>query len=264
MASLCDVFVMDAFGTAHRVQASTVGVARFAAVACAGPLLVAELDALKKALDKPARPMVAIVGGSKVSSKLTVLDSLADIVDQLIVGGGIANTFIAAAGHDVGKSLYEADMVDMARELAANKEDRADIPVPVDVVTAKEFSAEAAAEIKSISDVAPDDLILDIGPETSAQFAAILAVAGTIIWNGPVGVFEFDQFGEGTKAIAEAIADSQAFSIAGGGDTLAAIDKYGVAKDISYISTGGGAFLEFVEGKKLPAVAILEKRAAAL
>ncbi len=264
MATLCDVFVMDAFGTAHRAQASTFGVARFATVACAGPLLVAELAALKKALEKPARPMVAIVGGSKVSSKLTVLASLADIVDQLIVGGGIANTFIAAAGHDVGKSLYEVDMVDMARELAADKEDRAAIPVPVDVVTAKEFSAEAAAEIKSISDVAPDDLILDIGPETSAQFAAILAGAGTIIWNGPVGVFEFDQFGEGTKAIAEAIADSQAFSIAGGGDTLAAIDKYGVVKDISYISTGGGAFLEFVEGKKLPAVAILEKRAAAL
>jgi phosphoglycerate kinase len=264
MASLCDVFVMDAFGTAHRVQASTVGVARFAAVACAGPLLVAELDALKKALDKPARPMVAIVGGSKVSSKLTVLDSLADIVDQLIVGGGIANTFIAAAGHDVGKSLYEADMVDMARELAANKEDRADIPVPVDVVTAKEFSAEAAAEIKSVGDVAPDDLILDIGPETVAQFAEILKTAGTIIWNGPVGVFEFDQFGEGTKALAQAIAESPAFSIAGGGDTLAAIDKYGVAEKISYISTGGGAFLEFIEGKKLPAVAILEKRAAAL
>jgi phosphoglycerate kinase len=264
MASLCDVFVMDAFGTAHRAQASTFGVARFAAVACAGPLLVAELDALKKALDKPARPMVAIVGGSKVSSKLTVLDSLADIVDQLIVGGGIANTFIAAAGHDVGKSLYEADMVDMARKLAANEEDRADIPLPVDVVTAKEFSAEAVAEIKSVSDVAPDDLILDIGPETSAQFAAILAGAGTIVWNGPVGVFEFDQFGEGTKALAEAIAESPAFSIAGGGDTLAAIDKYGVAESISYISTGGGAFLEFIEGKKLPAVAILEKRAAAL
>ncbi len=264
MASLCDVFVMDAFGTAHRAQASTFGVARFAAVACAGPLLVAELDALKKALDKPARPMVAIVGGSKVSSKLTVLDSLADIVDQLIVGGGIANTFIAAAGHDVGKSLYEADMVDMAGELAANKEDRADIPVPVDVVTAKEFSAEAVAEIKSVSDVAPDDLILDIGPETVAQCAEILKTAGTIIWNGPVGVFEFDQFGEGTKALAEAIAESPAFSIAGGGDTLAAIDKYGVAESISYISTGGGAFLEFIEGKKLPAVAILEKRAAAL
>ena len=257
MAALCDVFVMDAFGTAHRAQASTFGVARFAAVACAGPLLVTELDALKKALDKPARPMVAIVGGSKVSTKLTVLGSLADIVDQLIVGGGIANTFIAAAGHDVGKSLYEADMVDMARKLAANKEDRADILVPVDVVTAKEFSAVAAAETKSISDVAPDDVILDIGPETSAQFAAILAGAGTIIWNGPVGVFEIDQFGEGTKALAQAIADSPAFSIAGGGDTLAAIDKYGVAKDISYISTGGGAFLEFIEGKKLPAVAII-------
>jgi phosphoglycerate kinase len=264
MANLCDVFVMDAFGTAHRAQASTFGVARFAPVACAGPLLSAELDALKKAMDHPARPMVAIVGGSKVSTKLTVLDSLADIVDQLIVGGGIANTFIAAAGHDVGKSLYEADMVDMARELAANKEDRADIPVPVDVVTAKEFSADATAEIKSVSDVAPDDLILDIGPETVAQFAEILRTAGTIIWNGPVGVFEFDQFGEGSKALAQAIAESPAFSIAGGGDTLAAIDKYGVAEKISYISTGGGAFLEFIEGKKLPAVAILEKRAAAL
>ena len=264
MANLCDVFVMDAFGTAHRAQASTFGVARFAAVACAGPLLSAELDALKKAMDHPARPMVAIVGGSKVSTKLTVLDSLADIVDQLIVGGGIANTFIAAAGHDVGKSLYEADMVDMARELAANREDRADIPVPVDVVTAKEFSADATAEIKSVSDLAPDDLILDIGPETVAQFAEILKTAGTIIWNGPVGVFEFDQFGEGTKVLALAIAESPAFSVAGGGDTLAAIDKYGVANDISYISTGGGAFLEFIEGKKLPAVAILEKRAAAL
>ena len=264
MANLCDVFVMDAFGTAHRAQASTFGVARFAPVACAGPLLSAELDALKKAMDHPARPMVAIVGGSKVSTKLTVLDSLADIVDQLIVGGGIANTFIAAAGHDVGKSLYEADMVDMARELAANKEDRADIPVPVDVVTAKEFSADATAEIKSVSDVAPDDLILDIGPETVVQFAKILKTAGTIIWNGPVGVFEFDQFGEGSKALAQAIAESPAFSIAGGGDTLAAIDKYGVAEKISYISTGGGAFLEFIEGKKLPAVAILEKRVAAL
>ncbi len=264
MAALCDVFVMDAFGTAHRAQASTFGVARFAAVACAGPLLSAELDALGRAMDNPARPMVAIVGGSKVSTKLTVLDSLADIVDQLIVGGGIANTFVAAAGHDVGKSLYEADMVDMARKLAANKEDRADIPVPVDVVTAKEFSAEAAAEIKSVSDVAPGDLILDIGPKTVAQFAVILKTAGTIIWNGPVGVFEFDQFGEGTKALAQAIAESPAFSIAGGGDTLAAIDKYGVAEKISYISTGGGAFLEFIEGKKLPAVAILEKRAAEL
>ncbi len=259
MASLCDVFVMDAFGTAHRAQASTFGVARYAPVACAGPLLAAELDALSKALGQPARPMVAIVGGSKVSTKLTVLDSLADIVDQLIVGGGIANTFIAAAGHDVGKSLYEADMVDTASELAAD--DRAAIPLPVDVVTAKEFSAEAVAEIKTVSDVAADDFILDIGPETASRFAAILADAGTIIWNGPVGVFEFDQFGGGTKALAEAIADSPAFSVAGGGDTLAAIDKYGVAKNISYISTGGGAFLEFVEGKKLPAVAILEERA---
>jgi phosphoglycerate kinase len=264
MARLCDVFVMDAFGTAHRAQASTYGVARYAPIACAGPLLASELDALGKALDQPARPMVAIVGGSKVSTKLTVLDALADIVDQLIVGGGIANTFIAAAGHGVGKSLYEADMVDIADALAANKNDRAAIPVPVDVVTAKEFSAEAIPETKAVSDIAADDLVLDIGPETSAQFADILAVAGTIIWNGPVGVFEFDQFGNGTKALAEAIAESPAFSVAGGGDTLAAIDKYGVADDISYISTGGGAFLEFVEGKKLPAVEILEKRATDL
>ncbi len=256
MAKLCDVFVMDAFGTAHRAQASTCGVAKYADVACAGPLLSAELDALGKALDNPARPMVAIVGGSKVSSKLTVLDSLSKIVDQLIVGGGIANTFIAAAGHEVGKSLYEADMLDQARQLAANT------PTPVDVVTAKEFSADAAAETKSVSEVAPDDLILDIGPKTAAQFAEILKTAGTIIWNGPVGVFEIDQFGNGTKVLAEAIADSPAFSVAGGGDTLAAIDKYGVADKISYISTGGGAFLEFVEGKRLPAVAILEERAA--
>ena len=256
MASLCDVFVMDAFATAHRAQASTYGVARYAPIACAGLLLAAELDALSKALDQPARPMVAIVGGSKVSTKLTVLDSLADIVDQLIVGGGIANTFIAAAGHEVGKSLYEADMLDQARQLAANT------PTPVDVVTAKEFSADATAETKSISEVAPDDLILDIGPKTAAQFAEILKTAGTIIWNGPVGVFEFDQFGGGTRVLAEAIADSPAFSVAGGGDTLAAIGKYGVAENISYISTGGGAFLEFVEGKKLPAVAILEERAA--
>ncbi len=260
MANLCDVFVMDAFATAHRAQASTVGVARYAPIACAGPLLAAELDALQKTLHQPARPMVAVVGGSKVSTKLTVLDSLADIVDQLIVGGGIANTFIAAAGHDVGKSLYEADMVDTAWQLAAD--DRVAIPVPVDVVTAIEFSAEATPEIKSIDQVAPDDLILDIGPETAELFAEILKTAGTIIWNGPVGVFEFDQFGEGTKALAEAIADSPAFSVAGGGDTLAAIDKYGVGDRISYISTGGGAFLEFVEGKTLPAVAILEERAA--
>ncbi len=256
MAELCDVFVMDAFGTAHRAQASTVGVARYAPIACAGPLLAAELDALGQALDKPARPMVAIVGGSKVSTKLTVLDSLAGIVDQLIVGGGIANTFIAAAGHEVGKSLYEADMLDQATALAANT------PTPVDVITAKEFSADAAAETKAVTEVVVDDLILDIGPKTAAQFAEILKTAGTIIWNGPVGVFEFDQFGEGTKALANAIADSPAFSVAGGGDTLAAIDKYGVADRISYISTGGGAFLEFVEGKKLPAVAILEERAA--
>ncbi|MFQ5547569.1 MAG: phosphoglycerate kinase [Woeseia sp.] len=254
MAKLCDVFVMDAFGTAHRSQASTVGVARYAPVACAGPLLAAELDALGKALNNPARPMVAIVGGSKVSTKLTVLAALVDVVDRLIVGGGIANTFIAAAGHDVGKSLYEADMLDQARQLASNT------PVPVDVVTAKEFSARAAAEIKAVTDIDPDDLILDIGPETASRFAGILNTAGTIIWNGPVGVFEFDRFGEGTRQLARAIAESPAFSVAGGGDTLAAIEKYGVGDDISYISTGGGAFLEFVEGRKLPAVAVLEAR----
>ena len=262
MAALCDIFVMDAFGTAHRAQASTYGVAEHAPIACAGPLLVAELDALAKALDNPARPFVAIVGGSKVSTKLTVLDSLAKVVDCLIVGGGIANTFIAAAGHDVGKSLYEADMLDVARELAANRSARAEIPVPTDVVVADEFSADATATTKNIDAVASNELILDIGPETAGRFAKILAGAGTIIWNGPVGVFEFDSFGAGTKALAEAIAASDAFSVAGGGDTLAAIDKYGVADKISYISTGGGAFLEFVEGKKLPAVAILEKRAA--
>jgi phosphoglycerate kinase len=256
MAELCNVFVMDAFATAHRAQASTYGVAKYAAVACAGPLLTAELDALGKALDDPARPMVAIVGGSKVSTKLTVLDALANIVDRLIVGGGIANTFIAAAGHEVGKSLYEADMVDQAKQLIEKT------PVPVDVVTAKEFSADATAETKAVTDVDADDLILDIGPKTSMQFGEMLKSAGTIIWNGPVGVFEFDRFGEGTRMLAEAIADSPAFSVAGGGDTLAAIDKYGVADRISYISTGGGAFLEFVEGKKLPAVEILEERAA--
>ena len=261
MASLCDVFVMDAFGTAHRAQASTYGVAEHAAIACAGPLLSAELEALAKALDNPARPFVAIVGGSKVSTKLTVLDALADVVDCLIVGGGIANTFIAAAGHGVGKSLYEADMLDTAQDLAANKNDRADIPVPTDVVVANEFSADAQATTKLVEAVSADELILDIGPDTSANFADIIAAAGTIIWNGPVGVFEFDQFGEGTKLLAEAIAASDAFSVAGGGDTLAAIDKYGVADNISYISTGGGAFLEFVEGKTLPAVAILEQRA---
>lgn len=260
MASLCDIFVMDAFGTAHRAQASTYGVAEHAPVACAGPLLAAELNALGKALDNPARPFVAVVGGSKVSTKLTVLDALADIVDCLIVGGGIANTFIAAAGHDVGNSLYEPDMLDMARELAANRSDRAEIPVPTDVVVAEGFSADAAAKTILTGAVSANELILDIGPETAERFGEILEAAGTIIWNGPVGVFEFDQFGAGTRALAEAIAASDAFSVAGGGDTLAAIDKYGVADRISYISTGGGAFLEFVEGKKLPAVEILEKR----
>jgi len=260
MAALCDVFVMDAFGTAHRAQASTYGVAKYAAIACSGPLLSAELKALSKALDNPARPFVAIVGGSKVSTKLTVLDALADVVDCLIVGGGIANTFIAAAGHGVGKSLYEPDMLDTARALAANCDDRAEIPVPNDVVVADEFSADASAVIKIVEAVSADELILDIGPETALRFADILANAGTIIWNGPVGVFEFDQFGQGTQMLAEAIAASNAFSVAGGGDTLAAIDKYGVADKISYISTGGGAFLEFVEGKTLPAVAMLEER----
>ena len=263
MAALCDVFVMDAFGTAHRAQASTYGVAEFAPVACAGPLLSAELEALAKALDNPARPLVAIVGGSKVSNKITVLDTLAGVVDVLIVGGGIANTFIAAAGHEVGKSLHEADMLDTARGLAAGGDGRAEIPVPDDVVVGPEFAAEAPATTKPIDAVSADELILDIGPETGKRFAEIIAGAGTIIWNGPVGVFEFDQFSGGTRALAEAIAASPAFSVAGGGDTLAAIDKFGVTDRISYISTGGGAFLEFVEGKKLPAVAMLEKRAAA-
>jgi len=261
MAALCDVFVMDAFGTAHRAQASTVGVAKYAPVAAAGPLLAGELAALGQALDDPQRPLVAIVGGSKVSTKLTVLAALANIVDQLIVGGGIANTFIAAAGHEVGKSLHEADMLDTANELANDTDDRAEIPLPVDVVVASEFSADAVAITKSVDEVADDELILDIGPQTAKQFAEIIAGAGTIIWNGPVGVFEFDQFGAGTRSLAEAIAASPAFSVAGGGDTLAAIEQFGVADDISYISTGGGAFLEFVEGKKLPAVAILEQRA---
>ena len=261
MAALCDVFVMDAFGTAHRAQASTYGVAEHAPVACAGPLLAAELEALGKALDNPARPLVAIVGGSKVSTKLDVLDALAGIVDYLIVGGGIANTFIAAAGHDVGKSLYEADMLDTARRLATGGEGRAQIPVPTDVVVAAEF-ANVGGATRAVDAVSGDELILDIGPETAAQFSEIIAGAGTVIWNGPVGVFEFDNFGAGTKALADAIAASDAFSVAGGGDTLAAIDKYGVADRISYISTGGGAFLEFVEGKKLPAVEVLERRAA--
>jgi phosphoglycerate kinase len=264
MAALCDVFVMDAFGTAHRAQSSTYGVARFAPVACAGPLLCAELDALGKAIKDPARPVVAIVGGSKVSTKLGVLDALAGIVDELIVGGGIANTFIAAAGHPVGKSLHEAEMLEEARSLAANENDRARIPVPVDVVVGNEFAATAKATTRPVDQVRDDEMILDIGPESARNFAGIIAGAGTVIWNGPVGVFEFDQFGEGTRVIAEAIAESDAFSLAGGGDTLAAIDKYGVADRISYISTGGGAFLEFVEGKTLPAVAILEERAAGI
>ncbi|WP_370551906.1 phosphoglycerate kinase [Haliea sp. E1-2-M8] len=255
-AALCDIFVMDAFGTAHRAQASTHGVARFAPVACAGPLLAAELTALDKALAQPARPLVAIVGGSKVSTKLTVLENLADKVDQLVVGGGIANTFLAASGKPVGKSLCEHDLIPAARALMA----RTSVPVPVDVVTGKEFSATATAETKSADAVAEDDLILDIGPQAAAAIAEVLATAGTILWNGPVGVFEFDQFGGGTEALARAIADSPAFSLAGGGDTLAAIDKYGIADKVSYISTGGGAFLEYVEGKTLPAVAILQQR----
>ncbi|MDR2877087.1 MAG: phosphoglycerate kinase [Chromatiales bacterium] len=264
MAALCDVYVMDAFGTAHRAQASTHGVARFAPIACAGPLLVAELDALGRALDNPARPMVAIVGGSKVSTKLTVLDSLSKIVDQLIVGGGIANTFIAAAGHPVGKSLYEQDLVAEAGRLTdAARERGGDIPVPVDVVCAKAFAADAEATLKPVAQVVADDMIFDIGPKTSDMLDEIIRKAGTIVWNGPVGVFEFDQFGEGTRRMAEAIASSKAFSIAGGGDTLAAVAKYGIADRLSYISTGGGAFLEFLEGKKLPAVAILEERARA-
>jgi phosphoglycerate kinase len=254
---------MDAFGTAHRAQASTHGVAKFAPIACAGPLLSGELEALGKALDNPARPLVAIVGGSKVSTKLTVLESLAGVVDQLVVGGGIANTFIAASGHNVGKSLFEADLISNAQQLTANAQaNNADIPVPTDVVVAKEFSESATATLKSVSDVNDDEMIFDIGPDSAKALAEIIANAGTIVWNGPVGVFEFDQFGEGTKAIALAIADSSAFSIAGGGDTLAAVDKYGISDKISYISTGGGAFLEFLEGKKLPAVAILEQRAA--
>ena len=261
-AGLCHVYVMDAFGTAHRAQASTHGVAKYAPVACAGPLLAGELEALGKALDNPARPMVAIVGGSKVSTKLTVLESLSGIVDQLIVGGGIANTFIAAAGYNVGKSLYEADLMDEARRLTDNARARGgDIPVPSDVVCAKEFSESAEATLKAVSEVDDSDMIFDVGPETSDVFDEIIKNAGTIVWNGPVGVFEFDQFGEGTRRLAQAIADSPAFSIAGGGDTLAAVAKYGIADKVSYISTGGGAFLEFLEGKKLPAVAILEERA---
>lgn len=262
MAALCDVYVMDAFGTAHRAQASTHGVAKYAPIACAGPLLSGELEALGKALDNPARPMVAIVGGSKVSTKLTVLKSLSKVVDQLIVGGGIANTFIAAAGHNVGKSLYEADLIETCNQLTADAKARGgDIPVPKDVVCGDAFSETAVATLKAASEVNDDDMIFDIGPESAAELAEILKNAGTIVWNGPVGVFEFDQFGEGTKSIAMAIAESKAFSIAGGGDTLAAVSKYNISDDVSYISTGGGAFLEFLEGKKLPAVAMLESRA---
>ncbi len=257
LASLCDVYVMDAFATAHRAQASTHGVARFAPVACAGPLLAAELDALGKALRSPASPMVAIVGGAKVSTKLEVLDSLSKISDQIIVGGGIANTFIAAAGYDVGESLYEPDLIDVAQRIAAT----VNIPLPTDVVVASELNEQAIATVKAIDEVSGTDKILDIGPVTAREWAQGLESAATILWNGPVGVFELDQFGEGTRVLAEAIAKSSGFSIAGGGDTLAAIDKYGVREGISYISTGGGAFLEFVEGKTLPAVAALEARA---
>jgi phosphoglycerate kinase len=261
MAALCDVYVMDAFGTAHRAEASTHGVARFAPLACAGPLLEAELEALERALAGPARPLVAIVAGSKVSTKLTVLEALLDKVDKLIVGGGIANTFLAATGVNVGKSLHEGDMLDIARKLLERARARGvEIPLPTDVVVAREFAATAHADVRPVAEVASDEMILDIGPDSADRCCAMLQSAGTIIWNGPVGVFEFDQFGEGTKAIANAIASSKAFSLAGGGDTLAAIEKYGVEEGISYISTGGGAFLEFVEGKTLPAVAILQER----
>lgn len=261
-AALCDVFVMDAFGTAHRAQASTHGVIRHAAQAAGGPLLMAELDALAKALDNPARPLLAIVAGSKVSTKLELLSSLVGKVDQLIVGGGIANTFIAAMGHGVGKSLVEMDLLDTAKRIVADAKARgADIPLPVDVVVAPEFKADAPATVKPVDGVGADDMILDIGPETARRYAALIARAGTVVWNGPVGVFEFDAFGHGTQALAHAIAASPAFSIAGGGDTLAAVDKYGIEADVSYISTGGGAFLEFLEGKELPAVAALRARA---
>ncbi|EPJ42970.1 MAG: phosphoglycerate kinase [Osedax symbiont Rs2] len=257
MAALCDVYVMDAFGTAHRAQASTHGVAKFAAVACAGPLLAGELEALGKALDKPQSPMVAIVGGSKVSTKLEVLNALSSKVDRLIVGGGIANTFLAAAGFPVGKSLCEHELIPLAKELMA----KTAIPLPTDVVVATEFSESATAIVKKVADVAADEMILDIGPESAKALALLLEDAKTIIWNGPVGVFEIEQFAGGTKAISMAIASNQGFSIAGGGDTLAAVDKYGIEAQVSYISTGGGAFLEFVEGKVLPAVAMLQSRA---
>ena len=255
-ASLCDIFVMDAFGTAHRAQASTHGVAKFAPKACAGPLLKAELDALEKALSNPERPMLAVVGGAKVSSKLSVLEALAGKVEQLIVGGGIANTFLAAAGKPVGKSLVEADMIPVAKKLMES----ADIPLPVDVLVATEFSETAPATLKGVDDVGDDDMILDVGPETSKQFAALIGGMKTILWNGPVGVFEFDNFAHGTESLAKAIAENDGFSIAGGGETITAIDKYGISDRISYISTGGGAFLEYVEGKTLPAVAVLEER----
>ncbi|KAB8172091.1 phosphoglycerate kinase [Lysobacter maris] len=262
-AALCDVFVMDAFGTAHRAQASTHGVIRAATVAAGGPLLMAELDALAKALDNPARPLLAIVAGSKVSTKLELLSSLVGKVDQLIVGGGIANTFIAAMGHGVGKSLVEMDLVDTAKKIIADAQARgASIPLPTDVVVAPAFAADAPATVKPVDAVGADDMILDIGPETAQAYAALIGKAGTVVWNGPVGVFEFGAFGKGTEAMARAIASSPAFSIAGGGDTLAAVDKYGIAADVGYISTGGGAFLEFLEGKELPAVAALKARAA--
>ncbi|QDL29276.1 phosphoglycerate kinase [Stenotrophomonas maltophilia] len=262
-AALCDVFVMDAFGTAHRAQASTHGVIRFAPVAAGGPLLMAELDALAQALDAPAKPLLAIVAGSKVSTKLELLANLVGKVDQLIVGGGIANTFIAAAGYNVGKSLYEPDLLDTAKKIVADAKARgADIPLPVDVVTAKQFMPDAVAEVKAVDAVAEDDLILDIGPQTAAQYAQLIEKAGTVVWNGPVGVFEFEAFSKGTEALARAIASSPAFSIAGGGDTLAAVDKFDIARQVSYISTGGGAFLEFLEGKTLPAVAALDARGA--
>jgi phosphoglycerate kinase len=261
MAALCDVFVMDAFGTAHRAEASTHAVAKFAPIACAGPLLAAELDALGRTLEKPARPLTAIVGGSKVSTKLTVLESLASRVDQLIVGGGIANTFLLAAGKKIGKSLCEPDLVAQAKNIIeAMRAKGGEVPIPVDVVCAKELSESAKAVLKSVDEVADDDIILDIGPRTSEKLAQIIARAGTIVWNGPVGVFEFDQFAQGTERISRAVAQAQAFSIAGGGDTLAAISKFGIGDKVSYISTGGGAFLEFLEGKKLPAVEVLESR----
>jgi len=262
MAALCDIFVHDAFGTAHRAEASTYGIAQYAKVACAGPLLAAEIDAISQALANPKRPLVAIVAGSKVSTKLTILQSLANNVDQLVVGGGIANTFMLAAGLPVGKSLVEADLVDRAEAvIEAMKARGAEVPIPTDVVVAKTFAADAPATVKAAQDVAADDMILDIGPETAQRLAAQLKAAGTIVWNGPVGVFEFDAFAKGTETIARAIAESSAFSIAGGGDTLAAIAKYGIEKDVGYISTGGGAFLEVLEGKQLPAFEILEKRA---